>query len=300
MMTNKIVVLSAILVFSSLFAAGQHYKEQFAEVLGKNDTGAALQLMHRWKEHAPKDPELFIACFNYYVQRSREEIISLNPAKKDAQSFTVNDSATGEPIAFLSDGIQYQPGLLQQGFACINEGIALYPKRLDMRFGKIYMLGEAGNYDTFAREIIAATEYDHKIGHAWQWSEGKPLENAGAFFLSSLQTYINTIYNTGDDNLLPLMRSISETVIRYYPDHVESLSNIALTYLIAGDYNHALSYLLKAEHAAPEDIVVLNNIAEAYQRKNDAVNARVYYEKIIRYGDKNDAMDAKEKMSRLK
>jgi tetratricopeptide (TPR) repeat protein len=95
------------------------------------------------------------------------------------------------------------------------------------------------------------------------------------------------------------MRQISEAVIKYYPDHVESLANIALTYLIAGDFDKALPYLLKAEQVAPKDVVVLNNIAETYKRKNDKGKAKVYYEKVIKYGNKEDADDARQKIKEL-
>jgi tetratricopeptide (TPR) repeat protein len=96
-----------------------------------------------------------------------------------------------------------------------------------------------------------------------------------------------------------MQRSISEAVIKYYPDHVESLSNIALTYLIAGDYDKAIPYLLKAEKAAPTDVIVLNNIAEAYKRKGDKTNAKAYYEKIIKFGNKEDIEDARRKIESL-
>jgi tetratricopeptide (TPR) repeat protein len=114
-----------------------------------------------------------------------------------------------------------------------------------------------------------------------------------------MQDYVGTIYNTEDDNLLPLMRKISETVLKYHPDHVESLSNIALTYLIAANYEKALEYLLRAEIIAPKDIIVLNNIAQTYFRKKDNANAKIYYEKIIKFGNAEEAADAKEKLKAL-
>lgn len=51
------------------------------------------------------------------------------------------------------------------------------------------------------------------------------------------------------------------------PNHVESLNNVALTYLVAGNYDKALFYLLRDETLAPKDVIVLNNIAEACKRQ---------------------------------
>lgn len=168
-----------------------------------------------------------------------------------------------------------------------------------MRFGKIYMLGQAENYHEFAKEIVEAIDYGYKINNAWMWKGNEAVEDPKLFFLGSVQDYISTIYNTGDNNLLPLMRQIAEEIIKYYPDHVESISNIALTYLITGEYDKGLPYLLKAEEISPKDIVVLNNIAEVYNRKGDKTNAKVYLEKIISYGSKEEVQIAKEKIKNL-
>ncbi|MCU7549571.1 tetratricopeptide repeat protein [Chitinophagaceae bacterium LB-8] len=295
----KTITITTAFVLTSFLAFSQNYEKQFNDLSAKNDTGRQAKVLAAWATASPKDPELFIAYFNYYVSKSMTEVVSLDRTKKDEHSFVLTDTGTGKPVAFLNSSVKYNSELLQKGFDYINQGISLHTSRLDMRFGKIYMLGKAENYPEFTKEIVSTIDYGNKINNAWTWKEGKPLENPEQIFLGSLQDYVTTIYNTGDDNLLPLMRQISEAVIKYYPDHVESLSNIALTYLIAGDYDKTLPYLLKAEEIAPKDIIVLNNIAETYKRKGDKTNAKAYYEKVIKYGGKEEAQDARQKIKGL-
>lgn len=296
---RKSVILTAAFLATSVLGFSQDYARQFHSAFLKEDTGAQVKVLHAWMAASPKDPELFVAYFNYYVQRSRSEEISLDGQRTGGSSFAVRDTGTGKQVAYLNASVTYNSELLQKGFDYINQGIALHPARLDMRFGKIHMLGEAANYPAFAQEIIATIEAGQRMGNAWLWKEGKPLEQPREFFLGSLQDYITQIYNTEDNTLLPLMRQVSETVVKYYPDHVESLANIALTYLVAGDYDKALPYLLRAETIAPKDVIVLNNIAEAYKRKGDKENARRYYEKVIRYGNDEEKQDASAKMKGL-
>lgn len=296
---QKTIFLSTVFILTSLLSFSQDFARQFKDLSSKNDTSGQVKLLSAWSTASPNDPELFIAYFNYYVRRSMTEVISLDKTQKDKNSFVVADTGSGKTVAYLNSSTKYKSDILQKGFDYINQGISLHPTRLDMRFGKVYMLGQAENYSEFTKEIIATIDYGNKINNAWLWKEAKPLENSKQFFLSSLQDYITTIYNTEDDNLLPLMRQISETVIKYYPDHVESLSNIALTYLITGDYDKALPYLLKAEKVAPKDVIVLNNIAEAYKRKGDKTNAKSYYEKVIKYGNKDEIQDARQKIRSL-
>jgi tetratricopeptide (TPR) repeat protein len=295
----KSLTTTTIFLLAISLSFGQGYEKQFKELAAKNDTSAQAKLLSAWEAASPKDPELFIAYFNFYVRKSMSEVVALEKRPNDKTAIALADTGTGKTLAYLNASVRYRSDILQKGFDHIIQGIALHPTRLDMRFGKIYMLGQAENYPAFANEIVTTIEYGNKINNAWLWKEGKPLDNPKQFFLGSLQDYITTIYNTEDDKLLPLMRQISETVVRYYPDHVESLSNIALTYLIAGEYATAIPYLLKAEKVAPKDIIVLNNIAEAYKRSGDKVNAKVYYEKIIRHGSKEEAADAQMKIKEL-
>jgi tetratricopeptide (TPR) repeat protein len=295
----KIFAIMTFLVQACIPAFSQDFGKQFRELYAKNDTSGQSKVLRAWEAASPKDAELFIAYFNFYVRKSMTEVVALEVKQKDTNSFVLTDTGTGKPVAYLNSSTRYQSGILQKAFGYINKGLELHPTRLDMRFGKIYMLGQAENYQAFAKEIVAAIDYGHTINNAWLWKEGKPLDDAKNFFLGSLQDYHTTIYNTEDDHLLPLMREISEAVIKYYPDHVESLANIALTFLLSGEYTSALPYLLKAEKVSPKDIIVLNNIAEAYKRSGDKANAKVYYEKIITYGNAEEKQDAKEKMKGL-
>lgn len=297
-MRQKITTSTAF-ILASLLTFGQGFDKQFKDLAAKNDTSGQAKVLNAWAAASPKDPELFFAQFNYYVRQSMAEVVSIDRNQQGDTSFVLTDTGTGKPVAFLNASVKYKSGVLQKGFDCINQGIALHPKRLDMRFGKIYMLGQAENYVEFVKEIVTTVDYSNAINNTWLWKEGKLLEDPKQFFLGSLQDYITVIYNTENDSLLPFMRQISEAVVKYYPDHVESLSNIALTYLIAGDYDKGLPYLLNAEKVAPKDIIVLNNIAETYKRKGDKSNAKIYYEKIIKHGSQEEKDDAREKIKGL-
>ena len=169
-----------------------------------------------------------------------------------------------------------------------------------MRFGKIYILGEAEKYKPFTDEIIKAIEESAKNKNAWLWADNKPKENGQEFFLGAIQSYILTIYNTNDDGLLDYMKQISESVLKYYPNHTESLSNLSIVYLIKKDYDKALDALLKAEKISPKDFIVLSNIAQAYKLKGDNKNAIKYYELTLKYGDEQAKEYSKQQIDILK
>lgn len=289
-----LICLLAIPAISS----GQDYPARFAKLAEANDTTGQLNLLKKWSAEKPSDPELFIAWFNHYVFTSRHEVVSLNMGSGGNNGYTITDSS-GNTVGSLGSSVKYREEPLKKGLSYIDKGIALYPDRLDMRFGKIYMLGETEDYTSFTSEIVRAIEYAQTIHYKWKWKAGEPLEDSLEFFLGSIQGYVGKLYDTEDDALLPNMRQISETVLKYHPNHVESLSNIAITYVLTGDYDKGLTYLLRAEKVNPKDMIVLNNIAECYKRKGDKANAIIYLKKIIQNGDADEAESARQRLKEL-
>jgi len=190
--------------------------------------------------------------------------------------------------------------LLQQGFNKIDEGIALYPNRLDMRFGKIYALGQIEDWQKLTDEIVKAIQYSKINNNQWTWTNNQKRSDGKDFFLSSLQTYQLNLYNTEDDDLLPNMQTIALEILKIYPKHIESLSNLAITYLLTNQYDKGVEALLRAEKINPKDCIVLNNIAHGYKLQGNKKNAIKYYEKIIKYGDEEHVQYAKQQIEQLK
>lgn len=108
-----------------------------------------------------------------------------------------------------------------------------------------------------------------------------------------------TLYNTEDDDLLINMRTIAEEILKYYPNHIESLSNISITYLLTGEYDNGIEPLLRAEKLDPTDAIVLSNIAQGYKLKKDKVMAIKYYKRAAEHGDERTAQYAKEQIEQL-
>ena len=188
---------------------------------------------------------------------------------------------------------------MRKGISYLDKGITLFPNRLDLRFGKVFMLGQIENYTAFTDEVIKTVEYSNVNKNAWLWSENKVKPDGKNFMLESIQGYVVQLYNTNNDDLLENMKQISESVLKYYPDNVTSLSDLSIVYMIRKEYDKAIQVLQKAEGLAPADAIVLNNIAEAYKRKGDKANAIIYYEKVLKYGDEQAKQSAKSAIEQI-
>lgn len=282
--------------------SGQTFKQQFNDLVSKKDTVGQQQLIEKWEKTDSNDPELYVAYFNYFAKKSKKEIVRLDGNGKGKEGFQLmdKDSSKKEPVAFLYDDTYYDQDILKKGFDYIDIGIKKHPNRLDMRFGKIYMFGQIEDYENFTKEIIKTIDYSAINKNKWTWADSKPLDDPKEFMLSSIQNYQIQLYNTENDDLLDNMKRIAETVLKYYPDHIESLSNLSIVFMLQKQYDKALEPLLKAEKLNPKDYIVLSNIAQAYKLKGDTKNAINYYELTIKHGDEQAKKYAQGQIDELK
>lgn len=276
----------------------QDYKSEFATSRENGDTLNQRLVLAKWETATPKDAELFTAYFNYYFLKAQREVISLNQSEPQGESLSIRDSS-GNTVGFIGSTTIYDKNIIERALAKIDEGIGLYPDRLDMRFGKIYVLGATENWQRFTDEIVSTIQYSGRNNNNWTWTGNHQQPQGKSFFLRSLQDYQLQLYNTGVDSLLLNMRTIASEVLRLYPGHLESLSNLSITYLLNNEYDAAIDILLKAEHLAPHDPVILGNIAEAYKRKGEKKKAVAYFRKTIKWGDEQSIAYSEEQIKEL-
>lgn len=292
-------ILSLTFVLSQ--ANGQKFKKQFDKLLENNDTIGQFDLLKKWEKSDSKDPELYVAYFNFYLNKSRTEVIAMGdtPKGEDALQIMNNDSSKNEAVGFLYSDIHYDPKTLSIGFDWINKGIENHPNRLDMRFGKIYLYGELEDYGNFTNEIIKTIVHSTTNDNKWTWGENKPVDEPKEFMLKSIQDYQIQLFNTGSKDNINNVKKIAETILRYYADHIESLSNLSVVFMIQNQYDKAIEALTKAEVINPKDAVVLGNMARAYRLKGDTKNAIKYFELVLKYGDKKRKEFAKQQIKEL-
>ena len=289
--------LIAILI--SQIGFSQDYQSEFQKYCQTNDTINQLKVLTKWKSENPNDAELYTSYFNYHFMKSRQEILVMSTNEPNGENLVLKDSLN-QTAGFLGSEIHYDQTEFNKGLNIIDKGIELYPDRLDMRFGKIYTLGEVSNWKKFTSEIIKTIQYSSTNNNNWTWSNNEKRDGGKDNFLLDMQDYQLQLYNTGNDELLKNMREIATEILNYYPKHIPSLSNISITYLLTGEFDKGIKTLLKAEIIDPKNYIVLSNIARGYKLKGDKKKAIEYYEKTIQFGDEGAKKFAKQQIEELK
>lgn len=300
----KIHLLSAVLFLTIQCVFGQNDLQQFKLLSENKDTLGQRILLENWEKRSLNDPELYVAYFNYFVEKSRSEVLVIGQDLKQNAYMVLEienqDSSKQDRVEYMYRQVSFQEFYTQKAIEWIDKGIDRFPNRLDMRFGKIYFLGLLENYEAFTEQIIQTVDYSAINQNQWLWSENCVLEQPKEMMLGSIQDYQNDLYATSQDTLLYNMQKIAEAVLKVYPDHIESLSNIGAVYFLLGQYEKALTPLLTAYQLNPKDLVVINNIAEIYNELGLNIKAEAYYRLMMKYGDKQDKKYAKEKIKQLK
>ncbi|MEO6832527.1 MAG: hypothetical protein ABI378_08795 [Chitinophagaceae bacterium] len=295
---QKIITLLYLTTFTTL-AFGQTNYEKFKTLFKKNDTTKIESLLANWEKTNPNDPELYTSAINYYFSNSKQEVVSLDKEQKNKESFQFTDSS-GNVAGYINSNLGYDPNKLSKAIKYASTGIHKFPSRLDIRFGKCYMLQQIGDYENFTKEIIKTVEYSQVNKNLWLWTENKKQDDGENFMLETIQSYLKQLYDTEDDSLIPNMIQIGETTLKYYKTNVEILSSTAVALMLTKKYNKALEYLMKAEKLNPKDFIVLNNIAQDYKLKGDKPNAIKYYELTEKYGDEQAKQQARQNIQALK
>lgn len=297
---KKLYFLAAFL-FASVLSA--QTLQEFSALLQANDTIGQQELLKKWKKKGLNDPDYYVAAFNYNVNKGMVNGVGFRDEPEDERYLEMVNTEDSTQVFYMVDERFYEKEYINEALIVITAGIEKFPDRLDMRFGKIHVLGEAEDYDAFTKEVIKVIDYSDKINNKWKWIGGELMDDGKDFMLENVQAYTAKLYDTNNDDLLVNMVQISETVLKYYHDSVESLSNLGVVSVINEDFKTALQCFLKAESYREDDIIVLANIANLYVREKDYDNAEKYYGKIAKYGNDEDvafAQDAIRQIQELK
>jgi len=290
--------LTILIILIANICFAQDFYSEFADAYHSGDTTKQIEILIKWEKEQPNNPQLFTSRFNYHFNKSRQEVLEIRTDVPQEDGLVIEDSL-GNTAGFLGSRILYDQVEVDNAIKYINKGIEKHPTRLDMRFGKTYLYGQLEDWDNFTDEIIKTINYSATKSTPWLWSNDEVKEGDNEFMLASMQDYQLQLYDTQDDNLLKNMRKIAKAILEVYPNHVESLSNLSITYLIFEEFDKALEPLIKAESINPEDHIVLANIANTYKKLENKEKSIEYYKKLLKFKEDGIAEFAQKEIDLL-
>lgn len=246
-------------------AYGQEtYQDVFKKALDAKNMTRAEEVLKAWDLADANDPEIYVAYFNFFTVKSQQ--------------------AAGSN--------SYEPVNARKALEFISEGIERYPTRFDMRVAKIYMLSALKDFAAFTDEIMKMIAYSKKINNDWKGDNFSLIQAPADLFNHAILNFQNELFRENNATCDGYVVRISEEMLKYYPNNVQSLLNLSTMNVKQKKYDESLEILLKAVKAEPKNAIVLYNLAYVYNIKDNIPNAKKYYELSI--------ANAKEEEAKLK
>lgn len=248
------------------------------KLLRSKDTAAQRVFLAQWSGIGQQDPEFYVCYANYYMNLAKKEVINMTtvPPEAGEESFAINDSV-GNVVGYLRSQTIMDAELSAQSLVWLNKGIARFPQRLDLLFGKVYLFGKQFQYDSFGTTLLSAIEKSVDNQFTWQWSKGVALQDGKQFLFSTCQDYIGQLFKAEDSTAWLWIEPISLALLEIDPKNVPCTSNLAVANMMLQRWEEALIHLKKAHELDPKDDVVLANMGYCNLQLRNKAEAKKYY-----------------------
>ena len=299
-MKKSIVLFFILLVSFRIFA---DYKSEYDNLLSARNLEGIAALLPKWEKAEPKNPELYIAYFNYYLLKGQRSTHSLDTYKKDnSNSLALVDQKTNKIAGYLNNNIWYEKEDVDKALSYLEKGLKFGKNRLDMYFGRIHILGEIGEYEKQSQKIIEVLKLGKEINHKWLWSMNEviPASESERIFLVSINEYYKALLQKSEPKTFLAAEKACAAQLKLYPKDVEVHNYLALAYIGQGKIQEALNVLLKADKLAKEDYTILFNMASCYETLKQYDKAKECYLRIKKNPNKQVQDMADQKLSELK
>ena len=298
LMKRTIMILAALLASSEAFA---NPRDGYLALLEQGKFDELERYLASWTRSDEKNPEVYIAWFNYFVNRKMKTGLSIDSAIDARKShMVVTDPVTGRTVGYLGDAVYYDHDDVQNALRYLDMGIMRSRNRLDMHFGKIRILGETGRYAEQAEAVIEALELSAANGNEWLWSLDEPVPGGRNFLLDNLQDFYDLWFRRSTVDSLKAVEAVAARQISIYPDHPFAYNALAYQYSISGRNQDAMGLLLEAYSHRRNDYVIIGNIATLYAEMGDEDNARLYLGMMQDSGDPEITSWAESFLERLR
>lgn len=295
----KRAFLLAVAALFCITAFSQTRKELYdslAKSFKDKDTVQREKIIAEWERLYPKDAELYSVYANLYLSKAMKEVVIMSKEKPEGEEFFTGKDSLGNEI-YMYSTVDYDYGMLQKSLSTLEEGIAKFPDRLDFRFGLASVLYDTDNYREMVNVLCKTVERSRENGNNWLWTLDEKTDDGEGVMLDSFQDYFNDLFNEVGEK--EHAETLVNKVLQYYPNSIVFLNDKAIFAYDRGDLDGALKEFLNIHKMAPDDAVVINNIAYLYQSKKDKANALKYYRLLEKTGDEYYAPLAKKAIAEL-
>jgi tetratricopeptide (TPR) repeat protein len=206
-----------------------NYKSVYLDLLQDNRLDDLFLHLQKWETAENKNPEMYVAWFNYYVRFGSSSGIAMG--KMDNGQYGIYDQR------------KYVHENVFKGISYLDKGLEYSKNRLDMYFGKITALNQIADYQKAGDEVMKLLQLSKEIKNTWLWSDNEIINNGEHFFINSVDDYYRIWLNAGTEISLNQLEKCTIRQIELFPQYVETYNFLSIYYLMNNDFYAAIPYL---------------------------------------------------------
>ncbi|MBR4134166.1 MAG: hypothetical protein IKU04_06550 [Bacteroidales bacterium] len=242
-------------------------------------------LLDRWEKAFPEDPEMLVARFNYYLDKSQSSQIVAKHQDRfmGAKPALVLKDSLGADVNYFEETF-FEDSLFALASSAIDKAVKLCPDRLDLRFAKVTSLVayEKESPDMATAALSALIDYDGTSHPTWRYGDEAADSDV---FKSGIQEYCASFYAIGSPGSFESFRALSEKMLKYDPKNTLFMSNIGTYHFVARKDNRtARKYYDKVLKIDPSDYTAIKNSVLMARRDNNVKLEKKYLPMLAKYG----------------
>lgn len=249
---------------------------------------AILKRHEEWSKQEPENADAWILPANALMKLAETVSISTAPAQKG--DFVLKDSETGKTVGSIAG--KPDPALLKQAAAILTAASLRFPHRFDILVGRMAMAQRGEDIPEVKAASLALLAAVAKEPAAMRWIDnaplpGEPVERA----IGEVRARIRWLYGLQRKSADQAAYDCAVKALELAPQNAELLNDAAVYHLYRGEWKEGREYLLRAEKATPQDLIIQHNIARASAEIGDKADALARLQAIIKAAPGTD--DAK-------
>lgn len=267
------------------------FAEDFQKTRGTKDHEAMVKLLDAAAKTEADNPDYYALASNYWWSFAGEINLSTKPAAKGEPS--IRDKDSGEEVGSISTNGDVDPSLRQKAVELTGTGLSKFPKRLDIGLGHAHVRFKTGDAKGAVATLRQLLKLAATPGTEFLWTGNAALPGpVGEVLPEAVQGYTAPLFQAETEESDALCKELLDATIATFPEHPYAYNLLAALADAKGDKDGSYRFLKLAAEKAPEDTLVLSNLADAHRARGKKEEAIAVYEKIIKLEPDGEAAAA--------
>lgn len=263
------------------------FADEFPKLREKGKDEEIRAFLQKAEETEKENPDYYALASNYWWTVAQRPVADTKPSEKG--EFSIRDKDTGKEVGSLRAGPEANPVITAKTLAILEEGTKRFPLRVDISLGLAHVQSQLGKFPESVKTLEAMLDQAKAKPDELRWAKNGPLPEPPQKFLpETLHNYAGALFNAEQD---ALCGKLCDRIIEVYPEHPYAYNLKAGLADAQGKPDEMLRLLEIAGTKAPDDPLILMNLADTYLKRGDKAKAEKALKRVLEVDTDDETKD---------